>query len=266
MEREYWHRQAQDTPLYPDLLWGRPENRHHAGKLLIIGGNLHGFAAPAEAYRASLSAGIGTTRVLLPDALQRTVGRAFEAGEYAPSTPSGSFSQKALTELLQFSQWADGVLFAGDLGRNSETAILLESFAEKHIGQLTITKDAADYFTSSPGKLLTRPDTLFVISLAQLQKLASSANFTHAFTFNMDLLHLVETLQQFTTIFQTGIIVKHLQTIFVAHQGQVSSTKLSHDKEVWRLPTATSAAVWWLQNPNKTFEALTTSVSNVQKQ
>jgi hypothetical protein len=259
MQQEYWHRQASDTPLFPNLLWSRPENRQHAGKLLIIGGNLHGFAAPAEAYQLSLKAGIGTARVLLPDALQKTVGRAFEAGEYAPSTPSGSFSQQALNEMLQFSQWADGVLIAGDLGRNSETAILLEKFAEKFIGKLTITKDAADYFTSTPQKVLPRSDTLFVVSLAQLQKFAQSAGFTQAFTFNMDLLHLVDTLHEFTATYQTSIIVKHLENVLVAHHGQVSSTKLNQDEDVWRLPSATRAAVWWLQNSPQSFEALTTA-------
>lgn len=261
MERAYWYRQATDKPLFPDLLWSKPENKQHAGKLLIIGGNLHGFAAPAEAFQVSEKNGIGTARVILPDALQRTVGTVFEAGEYAPSTPSGSFSQKALDELLSLSHWADGVLLAGDLGRNSETAILLEKFAEKYVGQLTITRDAADYYTSTPQKVLERPDTLFVLSLAQLQKLALSANFTHAFTFNMDLLHLVETLHHFTEAFQVSIIVKHLDTVLVAHHGDISTTKLAEEEEIWRLTAATRAAVWWLQTPNQGFEALTISQS-----
>lgn len=261
MEREYWYRQAIGKPLFPDLLWSRPENKHHAGKLLIVGGNLHGFAAPAEAYQESLQHGIGTARVLLPDALQRTVGKVFEAGEYAPSTPSGSFGQKALDEFLSLSHWADGVLIAGDLGRNSETAILLEKFAEKHTGKLTITRDAADYFTSSSQKVIQRADTLFVVSLAQLQKLALSANFTQAFTFTMDLLHLVEALHNFTEKYQVSIIVKHLDNVFVAHHGQVSSTKLDQEEEVWRLTAASRAAVWWLQTPNQSFEALTMSQS-----
>ncbi len=68
--------------------------------MLIGGGNAHGFAAAGEAHGEAAKAGIGTARVILPDSLQKTVGKVFEAGEYAPSTPSGSFSQKALAELL----------------------------------------------------------------------------------------------------------------------------------------------------------------------
>src|SRR5262245_34884782 len=124
MEREYWRKQQPGKLLFPELEWSRPENKAQAGKLLIVGGNQHGFAAPAEAYAVATKTGIGTARVLLPDALQKTVGRILDNGEFAPSTPSGSFSQKALGELLSYSSWADAALLAGDFGRNSETAIL----------------------------------------------------------------------------------------------------------------------------------------------
>lgn len=258
--QNYWHKQTADQPLFPDLLWSRPENRAQAGKLLIIGGNAHGFAAAGEAFAEASSAGIGTARVLLPDSLQKTVGRVLEAGEYAPSTPSGSFSKKALAELLALSQWADAVLLAGDLGRNSETAILFEQFISKYAGLLTLTKDAADYFIKAPVTLLKRDKTLLVISFAQLQELAASAKFTTAFTFDMDFLRLVDTLHEFTSHYPAGVVVKHLQTLFVAVNGQVSSTKIDPDQDIWRVKTAAHASTWWLQNPTRPFEALTCSL------
>ena len=260
MEEQYWHKQQLGHPLYPDLLWSRPENRALAGKLLIIGGNAYGFAAPAEAYNEAQKACIGVAHVLLPDATKKIVGRVLEAGDYAPSTPSGSFSQSALSDLLEQSAWADGVLFAGDLGRNSETAILLEKFIATYRGPLTITKDAADYFTSAPQALLTRPETTLVISFAQLQKLAMNAKFSHAFTFSMDLIRLVEALHELTLAYPVHIIVKHLANIIVASGGQVSTTKIEAEQEIWRVATAAHASVWWLQNPSKPFAALTTAV------
>ncbi len=261
MDRQYWHRQTPEEPLYPDLLWSRPENKKQAGKLLIAGGSSHGFAAPAEAYAQSLRAGVGLTRVLLPQSVKRQLppGLAL-AMEFAPHTPSGSFARQALAELLDASQWADGTLLAGDFGRNSETAIMLEQFVEKYSGQLTFTQDAADYISKSPQRLLQRPDSCLVISFAQLQKIATTARFTAAFTFNMGYLRLVDALHEFTGQHQTAIITKHLDTIFVASNGQVSTTKLDQDQEIWRVKTAAQAAVWWLQNPSKTFEALTSSV------
>src|SRR4051794_20655319 len=102
MNPEFWHKQVPGKPLFPELEWSRPENRQMAGKLLLVGGNLHGFAAPAEAYALSLKAGIGTSRVLLPSAIQKAVGPSIENGEFAASTPSGSFSQRALVELLDW--------------------------------------------------------------------------------------------------------------------------------------------------------------------
>lgn len=263
MSHEYWHRQTAEKPLFPDLVWSKPENKSQAGKLLIIGGNAHGFAAAAEAYSEAIKAGIGTCRVLLPDSLQKTVGRVFEAGEYAPSTPSGSFSQKALAELLSYSQWADGVLLAGDFGRNSETAIVLEQFIAKYSGQLIITQDAADYFIKSPTGLLNRADTTLVISFAQLQKISTSSKFANAFLFDMDFLHLIENLHEFTTLNQPAIVVKHLSNIFAADNGEISSTKLEEDLEIWRVKAAARSAVWQIQNPSKVFEAITTALTEI---
>jgi hypothetical protein len=260
MDRTYWKKQTPDKPLFADMLWSRPENRLFAGKLLIIGGNAQGFAAPSEAYAAATKAGIGTARMLLPDALHKVLGRAFDAGEFAPTTPSGSFSQRALAEALAMANWADGVLLAGDLGRNSETAILLEKFAAKYSGQLTITKDAADYYTTTPQAICARTDTLLVVSLAQLQKLAMQMHFRAAFTFDMDMLRFVDALHQFTEEHTVNIIVQHLDTLFVAAGGQVSSTRLAAEQPVWRVRTAAAAATWWLQNPSKTYDALTTSL------
>lgn len=255
-----WVKQSSDKPLFPDLLWSRPENRALAGKLLIIGGNSFGFAAPAEAYSEAVKAGVGVAHVLLPDATKKLVGQVLEAGDYAPSTPSGSFSQSALGELLPHAAWADGVLLAGDLGRNSETAILLEKFITSYRGQLTITKDAADYFTPAPQALLARSETTLVISFAQLQKLAVHAKFPQAFTFGMDLIRLVEALHELTLMHPVNIVVKHLSNTIVASNGQVSTTRLATEPDIWRVTAAAHAAVWWMQNPNKPFEALTTAM------
>ncbi len=55
-------------------------------------------------------------------------------------------------------------------------------------------------------------------------------------------------------------MVKHLNTIFVATKGQVSTTKTDQSlDDSWRVDTAAASSVWWLQNPSKTFQALTSS-------
>jgi hypothetical protein len=261
MEREYWLRQEPGKPLFPELEWSRPENRQQAGKLLVVGGNAHGFAAPAEAYAAAEKAGAGTVRVLLPDAVQKIVGRVLEHGEFAPSTPaSGSFSQKALAELLMSGQWADAVLVAGDLGRNSETAILLEKFLAKYSGLVTLTKDAVDYAVAAPHTVLERPGTVLVLSLSQLQRLATSAKSPQPVTFSMDLLHLVEWLHEFSATHALGLVVKHHGQYIVAMEGRVSTTRPNTEQPIWRLQKATKTAVWCMQNPSRMFEAATTAL------
>ncbi|HUC90352.1 MAG TPA: hypothetical protein VMR45_06155 [Patescibacteria group bacterium] len=260
-EHVYWIRQEQGKPLFPELEWSRPENRSAAGKLLIVGGNLYGFSVPAEAYATAVKAGIGTARVALPDALRKTVGHMLENTEFAPSTPSGSFSQKALNDLLAYGAWADGTLFAGDLGRNSETAVLLEKFLQKNPQAVTLAKDAVDYAVTAPQTVLHRESTMLVLGFSQLQRLGINTKFPKALTFSMDLLHLAEWLHDFSSQYRPYIITKHLNQLLVAVDGKVSSTKLQQDLQIWRVQTAASATVWWLQNPQKAFEAITTAVA-----
>lgn len=262
--REYWQKQHPDKPLFPDLIWSRPENKRAAGKLLIVGGNLHGFSAPAAAYSEASVAGVGTARVILPDALKKTVGSLLAEASFAPSTPSGSFASGALAEILEQSQWADGVLLAGDMGRNSETAIVLEKFISKYEGAVIITKDVIEYFKDIPQTILGRPQTTLVLTIAQLQYLAGSAKYPQAFTFDMDLLKLVETLHKFSEKYSANVIIKHLGTTLVAVQGYVSTTPTGDEPDMWRVKTAAYAAVWWLQNPTKAFEALTSAIHQGQ--
>ena len=259
MANTYWQRQTSDKPLFADMLWSRPENRRHAGKLLIVGGNGYEFKAPANAYGDALNAGVGHAKVLLPDSMQKTVQDLFPEAEFAPHTPSGSFARGALAPALDLAAWADGVLVAGNLGRNSETAIMLESLLTKFDRQITLTHDSLDYFVDSPANLLERESTLLVPNISQLQKLASSAHFMPAFTSDMDLVYFVEALHEFTSDRPVAILTKHADQLVVASGGEVSTTPAA-DTGNWRVSTAAHAAVWWLQNPGQTYKALTTAV------
>jgi NAD(P)H-hydrate repair Nnr-like enzyme with NAD(P)H-hydrate dehydratase domain len=259
MNHDYWHKQTSSKPLFPELIWSRPENRQLAGKLLIIGGNLHGFAIPAEAYNNAVKAGVGTARVLMPDAIKTLLGNTHSLSlemEFASSTSSGSFNLSALAEFLSLSSWADGVLLAGDLGRNSETAILLEKFIEKYQGQMTLTNDAVEYFNKNTDLVLHRPNTTLVLSVPQLQKLLMEARYKTAVTSNLDLMHLVEVLHEFTEEFSVNIVVKQNQITLTAVGGHVCSTEAAQAAG-WQIETATHISVWWLQNPAKPFEAIT---------
>jgi ADP-dependent NAD(P)H-hydrate dehydratase / NAD(P)H-hydrate epimerase len=260
MERVYWYRQKPNEPLFPALSWSRPQNRQTAGKLLIVGGNLHSFAAVGESYTVAVKAGIGTIRVILPDALQKTIGKTFTAGEFAPSTPSGSFAQKAIAPILDAALWADAILVAGDLGRNAETAILVEALLQKTTIPIVLTQDAVDYVTSTPTIGKTRERTILALSLSQLQRLAMATKYTEAITYSMDMIRLTEWLHTFTLAYPLFIVTEHNEMMLVAVNGQVSTTRAAENTPIWRVRTAARASVWWLQNPGKPFEALTTAM------
>ncbi len=262
MEVSYWQRQG-DKPLFPELEWSRPETRALSGKLLIIGGNGYEFKAPANAYGDALEAGIGVATVLLPNSMQKIVHDIFPEAEFAPSTPSGSFARESLAVMLDLAAPVDGVLLPGDIGRNSETTVLLESLLQKYQGQVTITKEAADVLVRQPLQLLQRQHTLLVLALGQLRQLGVAAHFPHAFTTEMGLVQLVESLHEFTQQYPLAIITRHQDSYAVAVNGKVSTTAVQNEEPVWCLNTAVYAAVWWTQNPVKSFEALTTAVHNL---
>ena len=260
MNLEFWQKQVDGKPLFEDILWSRPENRHAAGKLLVVGGNAQGFAAVGEAYAAADQAGAGVIRALMPDALKKMVGPVIGPYEFAPSTPSGSFARQALAELLAESAWADMTLLAGDLGRNSETSALLEQFVQKYREPLVVSKDAVDYFYLTPEILAERPDTVLVLSLGQLQKFGVALRFTTPFLLSMGMLLLVQALHDLTIKFPVTIVTKELDQIVVAIEGRVTSTKLIQDREIWRVATAGRAATYWMQSPTQPLEAITTSL------
>ncbi len=252
MENTSWLRQT-DEPLFPDVLWSRPENKRRAGKLLIIGGHQQSFSAVSEAYSAASKAGIGTARVVLPDKLQKMLSAVFPDAEYAASTHIGSFSREALAQLIDQADWADGVLLAGDLGHNSETAVALDNFISKHEGRVTLTGDSIDYFVKDAEALFDRPDTLLVASIQALQKMSRAIVLRQ----QDDLMQTVNKLAELTSRTKAALITIHSDKTLVAVGGKVSSTA---SKETEMLKLATYASVWWLQQPKLTFEALTTAV------
>jgi NAD(P)H-hydrate repair Nnr-like enzyme with NAD(P)H-hydrate dehydratase domain len=249
-----WQRQTPDKPMFPDVLWSRPENRRHAGKLLIIGGHKQSFNEVSGAYSAALKAGIGTTRVILPDSLEKMLHKVFPEAEYAASTPIGSFSRQALGTMVDAAEWADGVLLAGDFGRNSETAILLESFVEKYSGQLALAGDSIDYFLNQPEILSKRENTLVIASLNQLQKLAAPDLIQQ----NVDLIRIVEQISNWINQTELSALTVHSEKAITAYKEQISTTPVNISSP--NIGLAAYATVWRLQQPERFFEALTTSI------
>lgn len=260
MDFKYWRQQTSDKALFPDIEWNRPEQKSHAGKLAIVGGNKLGFVAVGDAYATAQAAGIGQIRVLLPEVLKKSVPPVIGDVVFAPNNPSGGLSKEADANMKAISAWADAVLLIGDAGRNSETAILYEDFVRNYGGLLTITRDAVDLMLTAPEVMVERDNTLLVASFAQLQKIFMKVYYPKMLTFSMQLQQLVETLHKFTITYPVTIMTLHQDHLVIASSGQVTTTPWNNPMAIWKGTVGTHAATYWLWNPGKPLEATTTSL------
>lgn len=256
----YWRTQSRTKPLFPDIEWSKPEQRALSGRLGIIGGNKLGFAGVAESYSTALASGVGTVRILLPDVLRKAIPPSITDVIFGATTPSGSLAKDAASDMRALGAWADEVLLVGDAGRNSETAIVYEDFLHDYTGLLTITRDAIDLIKNSTQAIVERPDTLLVVSFAQLQKLFQAVYYPKMLTFSMQLASLVEVVHKFTITYPVGIIVLHKEYLLIARGGEVTTTEWQNPMAIWRGSVATIAASYWLWNPQKLLEATTASI------
>lgn len=261
MDSSYWLKQSSSKPLFPDIEWSRPEQKSRAGRLGIIGGNKLGFAAVADSYSLALASGVGEVKVLLPDALKKTIPAAIADTVFAPTTTSGGLSSEAEAEMRSMGGWASGILMIGDAGRNSETAILYERFLAEHDGAVTITRDAFELVRQDAARLVDRPNTLLVLSFAQVQKLFQLIYYPKVLTFNMQLLQLVEALHKFTITYPVAVATFHKDNLVLAHQGRVASQSWDSPMSIWRGSVATKMSVYWLWNDQKLFESIVASVA-----
>ncbi|MFZ1258667.1 MAG: hypothetical protein WAQ25_04320 [Candidatus Saccharimonas sp.] len=260
MEYGYWQKQDATTPLFTDIEWSKPEQKSLRGKLGVIGGNKLGFAGVAESYSTALQTGAGDVRVLLPDALRKTVPPVMTDVVFARSNPSGSLAREALGDMQALGAWSNGILLCGDAGRNSETAITYEDFLRTHSGHVVITRDAVDLIRNSATTTALRPHTTLVVSFAQLQKLFQLVYYPKILTFSMQLLQLVEAVHKFTISYPLTIVVLHHDTLVVANAGNVTTTTWHTPMAIWRGHTAARAATYLLWTPARPLEAITASL------
>ena len=255
----YWQIQNPDKPLFPDVEWNRPEQRSLRCKLGIIGGNKLGFAGVAEAYGTTYAAGAGEVKVLLPDVLRKTIPPAITEAIFAPSNISGSLSREALHDMQALGAWSTGILLIGDAGRSSETTVVYDDFIASYGGWITLTRDAADLVRRSAPTMVERPNTLYVLSFAQLQKLFQDVYYPKILTFSMQLSQLVENLHKFTLSYPVTILTLHQGQLVIAHDGKVVTRKWDSPMAIWRGQTAARAASYLLWHP-KPLEAIAASI------
>jgi NAD(P)H-hydrate repair Nnr-like enzyme with NAD(P)H-hydrate dehydratase domain len=255
----FWRTQSSTKPLFPDIEWNKPEQKSHAGKLTIIGGNKLGFMAVSDAYGMAEKLGAGQIRAVLPDALKRSFPGSVTDALFIPSNASGGFNRDAIPEIISAANWADVTLLVGDMGRNSETAMACEQLLDKFSGHLVVTRDAVELLKPVAERLVSREKTTLVLSFAQVQKLFQSVYYPKILSFSMQLMQFVDTLHKFTITYPVTIVTFHQNQLVVAHGGDVVTQEFDEPMAIWRGLTATKAACYLLWTPAKPLEALAAS-------
>lgn len=257
----YWLRQTGESPLFPDIEWNKPERMDQAGKLGIIGGNKLGFVATAESHQTAKDTGVGQVRVLLPDALKKSVPASMTDVLFAPTNHSGGFASEGATELLSVGEWADTLLLPGDAGKNSQTAMLYESLVSNYEKPVVITRDAVDLLQNSFPAVLDNPNVTLVVSLGQLQRIFRAVYYPKMITFSMQLTQLVETLHKFTSTYPVSVMTLHAEQIIIARSGEVVTQPWHDPMRIWRGHTAARAASYLVWTPHAPLKALATSIT-----
>ena len=262
MDLSYWQKQTSSSPLFPDIEWNRPERADQAGKLGIIGGNKLSFVTVAESYQLARKTGAGEVRVLLPDALRKTVPPIIEDIRFGASTQSGGLGAEANLELKSLASWADVLLFIGDAGKNSQTAILYEEIIKNSTKPTILTRDAIDLVQNSFPEIIGNPNVHLVLSFAQVQRLFQAVYYPKILTFSMQLAQLVETLHKFTITYPITVVTFHNDKIILSREGEVITQDWTEPMLIWRGQVATRSACYLLWSPHQPLQAIATSLVN----
>lgn len=258
--KDYWLRQN-EGPLFEDLLWSRPQNKKNAGSLLILGGHVHNLMAPIKAYETAINNGIGSARVVMPDAVPESVSAGDEVVT-VQSSHSGGISKDSIDDIRKMLAEVDVALWPGAVGGDSETTQLLDSLIQSESITTVLTGDSLDNLLKSD-VLLKRKSTHLVLTLAQLRSLGTVIKLDNAIVSDIQLTNLVDTLGRLSEDYQADLTTLHENQLVVASGGLVSTTKLDEglDKEdfKWRVDFATISAVLMAQFPKQRFEAVTTA-------
>lgn len=258
LDDSFWLKQTEEA-LFPEMEWSRPQQKRTAKKLAIIGGHDHGFDAVGRLYQASVQAGIGQIKVVLPNGLKRVVGTALPDAVFAELAPEPKQQAEAKAALMAFADWADGVLPV-QTGNNSKTALLLNDLVSSYAGSVVVTDDLAQLMKHDLQSLAQRNSTLFVHSFDGLQHLAASLKSEVGFRHDMGLRPFVLGLRQFGQMLNGPVVAILDQTVAVAAGDMVVTTPRQTEPDPIML--AGWCATWWLQQPTKPLEALATAVAD----
>lgn len=261
----YWRKQSQ--PLFDNLLWNIPEQK--TGHIAVVGGNSQNFSTVVRISEfINQTFPVKTLSTVLPDALRGKLPPLPNV-DFLPSTESGSFAKSRQLELAVSNP--DAALIIGDLSRNSATAVALSDAIASSMPQdetlpnlLVIARDSVDLLASEAGRWLSRPNTVIIASMAQLQKLFRAIYYPRMILLSQPLIPTLETLHKFTLTYPATLLTFHQDNTIVAQGGEVSTTHLVDTNyspiSLWSGQLAARVTALNLYNPKQNFAATTAAI------
>lgn len=246
-----------DEPLFQDILWNRPTSIGRAGRILILGGQKHEFSQIQHIFEIAEASGVGEIKGAMPDSLRRFLP-GLDVGYFLPSTQSGSIARSALGELLHIAQDYDCIIIGANITNNSETAILIESIVRKTELPIVITQEAISILKFNPDLITGNPNVLVVSTMPGIFELANNHHIPMAIKPNTGVMGKMQIIEQLVQISKCQYFVAD-QEVVVAADGKFSLTKLETSLSQNSSIPIGVASVFWVQNPNKAFDALTTA-------
>lgn len=222
---------------------------------MLIGGHRDGFSELQKVYQAFEDAQVAECRLALPDKLSKLVG-SLEYVSLLASTPSGSISRDALSELVYLANESDLVSLGPDLSNNSETILTMQRLIAETRTSIVIPPQSTEQLLPESGEWINKENILLFLTHKQLYKLASKLAVDATIPLNITNDAIAEIALAVSKEFSPSIVVMMPDSIIIAVNGKASITKTKTDdlgKIIGLLGT------FWLQNESKKYEALTTA-------
>lgn len=245
----------QSKPLFPKILWNRPVTSRGAGRMLIVGGQAHGFSGVQAAFAAALAAGIGECRLVLPDALRKVMPPSGGVNLVA-STPTGSMARAALDEIIQLAEESDVVVVGIDLGKNSETMLLVERLMMELEDKLVVLAGDGLNILEFNTKLACRSDVMLVASNKELVRLHNF--FDQPVNFQVKMLESKVNLAAKMAEVAGCMVVGYGPELTVSAAGQSGVTPSQGETTGLEVALAAVEAVFLVHNRGQRFEGLMT--------
>jgi NAD(P)H-hydrate repair Nnr-like enzyme with NAD(P)H-hydrate dehydratase domain len=235
-----------DAPLFPNVLYNRPVTRHAAGRMLLVGGHTSEFSLPTAINQLAVAAGVGECNVVLPDTLASLLSGA-PGTRFAAANPSGSFSREALGRILELSEDADAVAIGASLSNNSDTAMLIERLITEVARPLIIFGDALTATQHSPNIVTDNPDTLTILTMTEVFKLAGRLSIPIQIRRGAGLINKLEIIQDIKAATRCQFVV-YGSEIIVAADTALIVTPISYRLSLVPALFYAVLGTFWLQN------------------